>query len=149
MAPGLVPNRTRRFFYDTLNLVFACRRNKYNATKTTIDGITFPSKLEADVYCYLQMLQRGGQIKELKHYDSVALVAKNGNKYRYKPDFRLFDISTNRYVWVEAKGFETDTWKRNKAAWKLSGPGPLWIFKSSGKRGQIYLCEVVVGPQAI
>lgn len=40
--------------------------NKYHANKTTVDGITFDSAKEANRYQELLMLERAGQIKDLK-----------------------------------------------------------------------------------
>lgn len=117
------------------------KKHKYAAQKTVVDGISFPSMLEAKVFVHLRTLERGGALKELKIYDSIQLVAKNGNRYRYKPDFRAFDIGLGAYVWYEAKGMETNTWIRNKSAWKVSGPGRLEVWKANG-RG-IYLAETI------
>jgi dsDNA-binding SOS-regulon protein len=44
----------------------AKRKNKYNAKKTVVDGITFHSKKEADRYCELRLLQKAGQISHLE-----------------------------------------------------------------------------------
>ena len=38
------------------------RQNKYNAVKTTVDGVTFDSKKEASRYCELKLLERAGQV---------------------------------------------------------------------------------------
>ena len=44
------------------------RRNgtKYNASKCIVDGITFDSKHEANRYCELRLLQKGGVISDLR-----------------------------------------------------------------------------------
>lgn len=40
--------------------------NKYHANKTTVDGIVFDSKKEANRYQELLMMERAGQIKDLR-----------------------------------------------------------------------------------
>jgi len=42
------------------------RKNKYNAVKTTIDGIIFDSKKEASRYLTLKILERTGVITRLE-----------------------------------------------------------------------------------
>lgn len=42
------------------------KRSKYNARKTTIDGIIFDSSHEASRYCELKLLQRAGKISDLR-----------------------------------------------------------------------------------
>jgi hypothetical protein len=41
-------------------------RSKYNAVKTTVDGIVFASKAEAGRYSYLKALERAGVIQGLR-----------------------------------------------------------------------------------
>ena len=57
------------------------RRNgtKYNATKITADGHTFDSKHEYQRYCELNLLERGGVIKDLRMQVEFILIP---NQYR-------------------------------------------------------------------
>ena len=59
------------------------RRNgtKYNAHKTEIDGIEFPSKHEANRYCELKLLERAGEISNLRLQVDFELIP---NQYRYE-----------------------------------------------------------------
>lgn len=52
------------------------RRNgtKYNATKVTIDGITFDSKHEAERYLELKLLERAGEIRDLELQKEFELI---------------------------------------------------------------------------
>lgn len=42
------------------------KSQKYNAKKTTVDGITFDSKFEAEHYASLRLLEKAGVIQNLK-----------------------------------------------------------------------------------
>ena len=59
------------------------RRNgtKYNATKCVVDGITFDSKHEANRYCELRLLQKGGVISDLRLQVEFELIPA-----QYEPD---------------------------------------------------------------
>ena len=80
--------------------------NKYGAVKTTVDGITFDSKREAERWCELRLMERGGLITELKRQVKVELVPKT-DKYRevsYVADFVYRDKKTGQVVYEDAKG---------------------------------------------
>ena len=59
------------------------RRNgtKYNASKTVIDGITFDSRKEANRYCELKLLEKGGIISDLRLQAEFELIPA-----QYEPD---------------------------------------------------------------
>ena len=91
--------------------------NKYNAKKTSVDGITFDSKAEARRYQELKLLERGGVIRNLelqpKYELMPAFVDVTGKKQRamhYVADFRYVD---ERGVTVveDVKGVETAVFK--------------------------------------
>jgi hypothetical protein len=85
--------------------------NKYNAKKTTVDGITFDSKREAERYCELKLLQRAGEISELRLQVPFELqpgFTVNGKKIRpihYIADFMYTQNGT--HVVEDAKGHRT------------------------------------------
>jgi len=54
------------------------RQNKYRNRRTTIGGITFDSRKEADRWQQLQLLERAGQISELRRQVRFELIPKNG-----------------------------------------------------------------------
>ena len=63
------------------------RRNKYNATKTVVDGITFASKKEAERYSQLALLEATGKIDNLRLQPRIPLMV-NGTKIgHYIADF--------------------------------------------------------------
>jgi len=61
--------------------------NKYNAKKTTVDGIKFDSKREAKRYGELKHLERAGDITELKVHPSWDIVVNEHFIGRYTADF--------------------------------------------------------------
>lgn len=52
--------------------------NKFGAIKTTVDGIEFDSMREARRYGELKMLERAGEIRNLRLQVPVMLEGKNG-----------------------------------------------------------------------
>lgn len=91
--------------------------NKYNAKKTELDGITFDSRLEANRYCELKIMERTGLIQKLQLQPKFVLqeaFEKNGKKYReisYIADFMYFDNEKRQWVVEDAKGIETEVFK--------------------------------------
>ncbi len=65
--------------------------NKFNALRTTVDGITFDSKLEGRYYEYLKTLKL-----DFKYHERFEICPKfelNGKTYRkrtYTPDFSIY-----------------------------------------------------------
>ena len=67
-------------------------RNKYQAIKTTVDGIEFDSRKEARRYQELLLLQRAGAIRNLQRqvkyvlipaqYDTYARLGKKGQRIK-------------------------------------------------------------------
>lgn len=110
------------------------RRNgtKYNATKVTIDGHTFDSKHEANRYLELKLLERAGEISDLRlqveyelipnQYATEERYGKNGRRLKdkeillerkccYVADFVYTDNRTGETVVEDAKSEIT---KENK-----------------------------------
>ena len=91
--------------------------NKYYNKKTTIDGITFDSKIEAKRYKELKLMEQAGLIKDLvlqPQYELLKGFKRRGKIYRkitYIADFAYFDNEKNRKVIEDVKGFETKDFK--------------------------------------
>ena len=88
--------------------------NKYSNIKTAVDGIKFASKGEARRYCELLLLQRAGQIKNLRLQPSYTLqesfTAFSGKRVlpiRYVADFEYIDVATGRTTVEDFKGVST------------------------------------------
>ena len=100
--------------------------NKYNATKTIVDGITFDSKKEARRYVILKQTETNGVISKLELQPKFILqekFTKKGKKYHaitYKADFRyMFD---GREVIEDVKGFMTETFKLKRKLFEYKYP---------------------------
>ena len=83
---------------------------KYHNTKTVADGIKFDSKLEAERYAQLKMMERAGVIRDLELQPSFELIPsfrKNGKTWRrtlYKADFRYILAEDDSYIIEDVKG---------------------------------------------
>lgn len=83
---------------------------KYHNTKTVVDGIKFDSKLEAERYAQLKIMERAGVIKELELQPSFELLPsfrKNGKTWRktvYKADFMYILVDDDSYIIEDVKG---------------------------------------------
>ena len=77
---------------------------KYHNTKTVADGIKFDSKLEAERYEQLKILERAGVIRDLKlqpEYELLPSFRKNGKTWRrtvYKADFSYILAENNKTI---------------------------------------------------
>ena len=92
---------------------------KYNAKKTTVDGITFASRLEADRYVQLRLLEKAGEITALVLQPEFQILRgfinpDTGEKIRsrfYVGDFQYIENGTNKMVIEDTKGVETDVFR--------------------------------------
>ena len=97
-------------------MLYYKKPSKYHNKKITIDGVTFDSKLEAQRYTELKLLERQGIIKDLKLQPSYELIPsfKKGNKtYKrasYIADFSYYDNELNKTIIEDTKGFKTDVY---------------------------------------
>lgn len=88
---------------------------KYHNKKTTVNGITFDSKLEAARYSELLVLERGGFISALSCQPKFMLqdgFEYDGKKERaiyYIGDFQYLDNDTDKWVIEDVKSPATRT----------------------------------------
>lgn len=101
-------------------------RSKYGSRKVTVDGITFDSRKEAARYQELKLLERAGEIRDLKRQVKYVLIPaqraftneidKKGNfkkgkllerECAYIADFVYIDMKTGRITVEDTKGFKT------------------------------------------
>ena len=97
--------------------------SKYHNQKTkTIDGIEHDSKKEALRWMELQMLQRAGEISDLRRQVTFELIPKQEGERacNYIADFTYVDRKTGRTVVEDAKGVRTDVYKikKNLILWR-------------------------------
>ena len=91
------------------------RRSKYGAQKTEYDGIVFDSKREAMRWRELALLQRSGEIADLRRQVKFILVPaqvdENGKiaerAVSYVADFVYSDMHSGETVVEDAKGMHT------------------------------------------
>jgi len=64
------------------------KRSKFGAVRTTVDGITFASKLEAARWGQLKLLERAGEIRQLRRQVRHQLIGYTGEPVcAYVSDF--------------------------------------------------------------
>jgi hypothetical protein len=88
---------------------------KYNAKRTVVNGITFASRLEAERYQQLMLLERADEISGLVLQPEFQILQgwihpETGEKIKsrfYVGDFRYIDNATNKMVVEDTKGIET------------------------------------------
>jgi hypothetical protein len=110
--------------------------NKYGSKRVEFDGISFASKLEADVY---KMLSGDSGIKTIETQRTISLTEA---AIKYRVDF-IVTTDKDHKIAVEAKGMETDRYKIIKKLYAHYGPMPLMVYKRKGKDG-LKLFEVIV-----
>jgi hypothetical protein len=92
-------------------------KNKYGNRRTTLDGIVFDSKKEADRYGQLMLLSKAGEISGLvlqKEFLLQPAFVYDGMKLRkivYVCDFFYHDKKLNRGVVEDVKGYLTTAYK--------------------------------------
>ena len=83
---------------------------KYHNKKTVIDGIKFDSKIEAERYAQLKMMERAGVIRDLElqpEYELIPSFKKDGKTWRktvYKADFRYILAENDKTIIEDVKG---------------------------------------------
>lgn len=90
--------------------------NKYGSRRTFCDGVWFDSQREADRWIQLKLMERAGEISELRRQQRFELIPKN-DKYRavtYVADFVYLDRRTGDIVVEDAKGVRTEVYKLKK-----------------------------------
>lgn len=113
-------------------------RNKYNAIKTVIDGITFDSKAEARYYEKLKAMEAAGEIFNLKLQPRFLLqegFTKDGVRHRpiyYVADFKYVDKWYDVHI-IDVKGVETDVFKLKRKMFEEKYPGAKITIVKGGK----------------
>lgn len=93
--------------------------SKYHSRKTTIDGITFDSKKEADYYCQLKLRKQAGEIIDFELQPVFILqesYKRNGKTVRaitYRADFRIIHKNYDVEI-VDCKGYRTKEYQIKK-----------------------------------
>lgn len=89
--------------------------SKYRARKTTVDGITFDSRKEADRYLVLKGMEDDGSIEDLRRQVRYELVpAFDVDDRHYRPVYYVADfvyVEDGKEVVEDVKGVRTDVYK--------------------------------------
>ena len=88
---------------------------KYKAKAVTVDGIKFPSKKEAARWQQLRLMERGGEIRNLRRQVAIKLIGQKapiltatGRAMKLTIDFAYEDKRLNwAEVYEESKGMRT------------------------------------------
>jgi hypothetical protein len=89
------------------------RGNKYGAKKTVVDGITFDSKREAEVYCDLKLIERAGKIFGFERQRKFELIVNGEIIGTYRADFAFIDNEQDgRLRVIDVKGVVTRDFRR-------------------------------------
>lgn len=90
-------------------------RSKYHAKRTSVDGITFDSKREADRYLVLKSMEDDGAIENLRRqvrYELIPAFDVDGRHCR--PVFYVADfvyVEDGKEVVEDVKGMRTDVYR--------------------------------------
>lgn len=102
-------------------------KHKYSAKATVVDGIRFASKLEAQCYASLKILQGSGAIQHIERQPSFILqegFKKNGETFRpirYVADFRVL-WADGRLEIIDCKGMSTPVYRLKRALFERRYP---------------------------
>ena len=102
-----------------------CMRTKYGAQKTVVDGIKFSSRLEAERFQQLKLLEQAGEISDLHLQHELQIFQgyvdpQTGEKKRssfYLGDFFYVDVRSHKLIVEDTKGVETPEFRLK---WKLA-----------------------------
>lgn len=124
-------------------------KDRYGVARVAAAGESYRSGLEVVIHENLKAMEKAGAIAILAREDHVRMHAAS---FLYIPDFKCLALKTLRFLdrqvergeefWVEAKGADTDIWRRNYRLWEYHGPGKLVIYRGSHSRYR--LTEVLV-----
>lgn len=89
---------------------------KYNNTKVTVDGMRFDSKKEARRYQELKLMEKAGEIMDLRTQVKFVLIPSqriNGKvverEVDYIADFTYFDVNGGEFVVEDVKGYRNSS----------------------------------------
>ena len=102
--------------------------HKYHAKPIEVDGIKFASRREAKRWGELQLLQRAGEITDLRRQVKIELTGRDGpiltptgRKAKYVADFVYVDRRNGLEIIEDAKGFKTPEYSLKRAVLAAQG----------------------------
>lgn len=97
------------------------RFGKYNAKRTTLDGITFASAREATYYSDLKLRERAGEITHLTLQPKFPITINGEKVCTYIADFSFFEGNRRRVL--DVKGVMTPMFKLKRRLVHAVYPG--------------------------
>lgn len=94
------------------------KKNKFNARKITIDGITFASQKEGKRYCDLLLLVAAGEIFNLKLQPRFPIIINGVKVCTVVADFQYLEQGASHKTVEDVKGFLTPVYKLKKKLMK-------------------------------
>ncbi|KQQ72948.1 hypothetical protein ASF70_15895 [Rhizobium sp. Leaf321] len=89
------------------------KTNKFGAKRTVVDGVTFDSKRESEVYSDLKNLERAGRISGLVLQRKFELIVNGQIIGTYRADFCFIDHDQDgRFRTIDVKDVVTKDFKR-------------------------------------
>lgn len=87
--------------------------SKYKNKKVVLNGITFDSRKEARRYGELLLMEKAGEICDLRRQVKYVLIPKQAGEREcsYYADFVYFDKTKNEEIVEDVKGVMTDAYK--------------------------------------
>ena len=96
------------------NKISAIKRHKFGAQKATVNGEMLDSRLEGRHYAKLLLLQKAGEVMEIKRQVPFVVTAEPKElSVKYVADF-VVTFKDGREEIQDCKGYETREYKRKK-----------------------------------
>ncbi len=104
------------------------RKNKFYAKRTVHNGIAFDSRREAKRWAELCLLEKAGEIADLRRQVPLELegrdgplLTRTGRRMRLTVDFAYTDLRTGRTIYEDAKGVPTRDYEVRRAVAAAQG----------------------------
>ena len=88
--------------------------HKYQARATTVDGIKFPSRKEANRYAELKLLERADKVRDVRCQVRMPIEVNGIHCADYICDFVYWDTDKKCRIWEDVKGYRTDVYRLKK-----------------------------------
>lgn len=115
--------------------------NKFHAQRAHCGKHSHASRGEAEFCCELQLQERAGLLVIEKNQPNVFLTEA---KIRIIPDWLV--RQGGKEFFIDYKGFDSQSWKRNRKLWQHYGPMPLQVWRKKGNR--FFCSEIIQGKEA-
>lgn len=90
------------------------KSSKYGSKKTTVDGIEFDSKREAERWSILKMIQLGGEISDLQRQMPLSIIINGIKVCDFICDFVYVETKSGKTIHEDSKGFKTPVYRLKK-----------------------------------